>query len=205
MSDRSKVYLKDRRTDELVEAVLIDGVIRAEVEAAEAVWRPIVEQKVAQLRQIGAPRSAWPEHSHWDWRKKHEATEGLIAYQMFGLECEGKMQGLMLVSTAGHVCRIPGQANKDLVYVDFVASAPWNSASIAAEPRYGLIGSVFVATAIQLSQSEGFKGRIGLHSLPQAEKFYADRCRMTDLGRDTKKENLRYFEMTPEQAFDFLR
>lgn len=108
MSDRSKVYLKDRRTGELVEAVLIDGVIRAEVEAAEAAWRLIVEEKVAQLRQSRAPRSAWPEHSHWDWRKKHEATEGLIAYRMFGLECERKMQGLMLVSTASHLCRIPG-------------------------------------------------------------------------------------------------
>lgn len=205
MSDRSKVYLKDRRTGELVDAVLIDGVIRAEVEAAEAAWRPVVEERVAQLRQSGAPRSAWPEHSHWDWRKKHEATEGLIAYRMFGLECESKMQGLMLVSTAGHLCRISGQANKDLVYIDFVASAPWNSAGIVAEPRYGLIGSIFVATAVQLSLSEGFKGRIGLHSLPQAEKFYGDRCQMTDLGRDAKKENLRYYEMTAEQASDFLR
>jgi hypothetical protein len=205
VSDRSKVFLKDRRTGEFVESVLIDGVIRAEVEAAEAAWRPIVEEKVAQLRQGGAPESAWPEHSHWDWRKKHEAIEGLIAYRMFGLKCGSEMQGLMLVSTAGHVCRIPVQANKDLVYIDFVASAPWNSAGIAAEPRYGLIGSVFIATAIQLSLSEGFKGRIGLHSLPQAEKFYAERCRMTDLGRDRKKENLRYFEMTPEQASGFLR
>lgn len=74
-----------------------------------------------------------------------------------------------------------------------------------AEPRYGLIGSIFVATAVQLSLSEGFKGRIGLHSLPQAEKFYGERCRMTDLGRDAKKENLRYYEMTAEQASDFLR
>lgn len=205
MSDRSKVYLKDRRTGELVEAVLIDGVIRAEVEAAEAAWRPIVERKVAQLRETGAPRNSWPEHSHWDWRKKHAAIEGLIAYRMFGLECVGEIQGLMLLSTAGHVCRIPSQANKDLVYVDFVASAPWNSTGIVAEPRYALIGSVFVATAIQLSLSEGFKGRIGLHSLPQAEGFYAERCRMTDLGRDGKKENLRYFEMSPDQASDFLR
>ena len=205
MSDRSKVLLKDRRSGELVEAVLIDGVTRAEVEAAEGAWRPIVDEKVAQLRRSGASREAWPEHSHWDWRRKHEAIEGLIAYRMFGLECEAQIQGLMLVSTAGHVCRIKSQASKDLVYIDFVASAPWNSAGIVAEPRYALIGSLFVATAIQLSMGEGFKGRIGLHSLPQAERFYAERCRMTDLGRDAKKENLRYFEMTPEQASDFLR
>ena len=64
---------------------------------------------------------------------------------------------------------------------------------------------VLIATAVQLSLEEGFRGRIGLHSLPQAETFYATNCGMTDLGKDTKKEGLRYFEMTPAQAAAFLR
>jgi hypothetical protein len=40
---------------------------------------------------------------------------------------------------------------------------------------------------------EGFRGRIGLHALPQAETFYARNCGMTDLGNDMRKEGLRIF------------
>jgi hypothetical protein len=54
-----------------------------------------------------------------------------------------------------------------------------------------------------LSEEEGFKGRIGLHSLPQADEFYRLRG-MTDLGTDQTNQNLRYFEMTAEQARAFL-
>ena len=52
---------------------------------------------------------------------------------------------------------------------------------------------------------EGNRKRIGLHSLPQADSFYRDRCRMSDLGRDASKQNLTYFEMTDAQAAQFLR
>jgi len=195
----------DRLSGELVEAWLIDGVSRDEVESAEAAWSPVVARKVEELKRAGVSPEHWPEHSHWDWRIKHQAVAGLIAYRMFGLECLGQIQGFMLVQAAGHWCRLPIQAGKDLVYIDFVASAPWNSPSVVAQPMFGLVGTIFLATAIQLSRSEGFKGRIGLHSLPQAEQFYTDRCGMTDLGMDPKKENLRYFEMTPDRASAFLR
>ena len=77
--------------------------------------------------------------------------------------------------------------------------------SLVNTPRHGLVGRVLIATAVQLSQEEGFKGGVGLHALPQAETFYARQCGMTDLGKDMRKEGLRYFEMTPEQAADFLR
>ena len=55
-----------------------------------------------------------------------------------------------------------------------------------------------------LSEELEFHGRIGLHSLPQANGFYADTCGMTDLGADPDYEGLRYFEMTPEDAQAFI-
>jgi hypothetical protein len=45
-------------------------------------------------------------------------------------------------------------------------------------------------------------GRLGL-SLPQADAFYR-KIGMTDLGQDSAYQNLRYFEMTAEQARAFL-
>jgi hypothetical protein len=204
VTDQSTTYLKDRRTGKLVAATLIDGVSRDEVERAESSWQPILLESLETRGRSGIAKGSQLEHSHWDWRKKHAAIEGLIAYRMFGIECEGDMQGLMLVSTVGHPCRITEQRGKEQVYIDFVATAPWNSPGLVDVPRYGLVGRVLIATAVQLSVEEGFRGRIGLHSLPQAETFYATNCGMTDLGKDTKKEGLRYFEMTPAQAAAFL-
>ena len=54
-----------------------------------------------------------------------------------------------------------------------------------------------------LSENMEFSGRIGLHSLPQANSFYANTCGMTDLGADPAYEGLCYFEMTSEQAHAF--
>jgi hypothetical protein len=186
-----------------VEAVLIDGVSRKDVQRAEAAWQPFLAQELDRQRRTD-PHARRFEHGHWDWRKKQRATEGLIAYRMFGIECDGEIQGLMLAATAGHPCKIDDQKGKEQVYVDFVATAPWNSPMLVGTPRYGLVGRVLIATAVQLSLAEGFRGRIGLHALPQADSFYAIKCGMTDLGKDANKKGLRYFEMTPVQAAAFL-
>ncbi len=47
-------------------------------------------------------------------------------------------------------------------------------------------------------------GRIGLHSLRQAESFYRDTCGMAGLGEDPNEYNLPYFEMTEAQANQFI-
>ncbi|HEY6183079.1 MAG TPA: GNAT family N-acetyltransferase [Terriglobales bacterium] len=205
MSERSEVYLKDRQSGQLVEATLLDGLDRAEVEGAEGQWIPFLQEQLQKLKTRGISREKWPEHSHWDWRQKFEATEGLLAYRMFGIECLSQMQGMMLVTTAGKTCRLASQRNKPLVYVHFLAAAPWNLPSIVTEPRFALVGSVMIAAAIHLSLAEEFSGRIGLHSLPQADDWYSRGCGMTDLGPDPALQNLRYFEMTPEQAAEFLK
>jgi hypothetical protein len=56
---------------------------------------------------------------------------------------------------------------------------------------------------VRKSVEEGFKGRLGLHSLPNSERFYLEACRLTAVGRDPK-QNLLWLEFTPEQAERFL-
>jgi L-amino acid N-acyltransferase YncA len=74
-------------------------------------------------------------------------------------------------------------------------------------PRYRGIGSILVRAAIELSKQEEFKGRIGLHSLPQADSFYSTTCGMSDLGVEAESPYapMRYFEMTSEQAEAFIK
>ena len=66
------------------------------------------------------------------------------------------------------------------------------------------VGTVLVAEAVHLSLDTGLEGRIGLHSLPQAEAFYRSRCRMTELGQDIEYFDLTYFEFAGQQAIEWL-
>ena len=204
------VSLRRGATGELVTAALVEGVTEAEVAAAEAAWRPFLRDALARRQRQeaggGGEPAVLPEHAHWDWARKARRAAGLLAYQLLGVECEAHMQGLMLAATAGRLCRLPPQAGKPLVYVDYLAAAPWNLRDLAAPdpPRFGAVGRVLVAAAVTLSIENEFAGRVGLHALPQAEDFYSRVCGMTDGGVDARAEGLRYFEMTPGQAAAFL-
>lgn len=201
MNDRSDVWLWERGGQQLVPAQLIDGVDRNAIIRAAASWKPLIEARVLDLMRQGIPRSLWPQHMHWDWEQKTKYYTGL-AYQTFGIECEGEIQGLMLVDTVTQSCRIPTQVGKPLVHVLYLATAPWNDRDFSAQPRFGGVGKVLLAAAIQLSIDNEFKGRISLHSLPQADAFYRG-CGFTDLGKDPEVQNLSCYEMTPEQAQAF--
>ena len=62
-----------------------------------------------------------------------------------------------------------------------------------------------LATAINLSASEGLNGRIALHSLAGAESFYREHMSMTDLGPDNGYGDLRKFEFSNEGALPFIQ
>ncbi len=61
MSSRSTTYIRDRRSGELMEATLIDGVSKEEIEATEQTWRPMFKT---------APPNSSRQHAHWDWKKR---------------------------------------------------------------------------------------------------------------------------------------
>lgn len=203
MSSRTPVLLLCRASGQYVPATLIDGVSKAEVEAAEKMWRPFIQEAIKLMEAENRPRELRPQHAHWDWRKKHQLTEKLLVYQTLGIECDGEMQGLILLKTAGTMSRVASQKSNGLVYVYYIETAPWNSPIIVPEPRYGQVGTVLLAAAVDISVDLGFKGRVGLHALPQAESWYATHCEMTHFGPDAAYQNLTYFEMTSEQAANF--
>src|SRR4029079_12680175 len=70
-------------------------------------------------------------------------------------------------------------------------------------PRFLGVGTALLSEAIHLSREDGHEGRIGLHSLPQAEGFYAQ-CGMTRVGFDPDYYDLPYYEFTSQQATDWL-
>jgi hypothetical protein len=202
VSERSAIVLLDGATREAVEATLIDGVTVAEMEATDRAWQPYMRRAVREAVARGVPPDQLPEHKHWEWTRK--ARHMTADSRAIGIECHGDMQALMLVITGGKVCRLEEQSGKPLVYVDYLAAAPWNLPVLMTPPRFRGCGTVLITAAIRTSRGQGYEGRIGLHSLPQAEGFYRG-CSMVNLGVDPNYEDLPYFEITPPYAEEFER
>jgi hypothetical protein len=89
------------------------------------------------------------------------------------------------------------------VEVAFLATAPWNLRSVVATPRFAGVGTILLRAAVETSFDLGFKGRVGLLALRQAETFY-ERHDMTCFGVDSKKP-MKYYEMTTNVAEAFVR
>lgn len=201
----SPITLLDVASRSAVAAELWDAITDRQLADWEAEWVPALFEGLQRLNRAGVTRADWPRNRHWDWRRKTEALQGMLAHPGFSIMCNGVTQGMMLLDTTMKRCRLAPQSGKNLVYVEFIESAPWNRAELLAQPRFGGIGTVLIRAAIELSKDEDFKGRVGLHSLPAANGFYANTCGMTDMGADQAYQGLRYFEMTSEQAEAFIQ
>lgn len=200
-----EVALLDLASGTPVAAELWDAITDKNLGDWEAEWVPELFKRLQSLNRQGIERRLWPQSRHWDWRDKLKAIEQRLANRSFAVVCEGLTQAMMIVDLTKRA-RVEAQKGQHLVYVDFLEAAPWNRRELtAASPRFAGAGSILIGAAIELSKEEGFKGRIGLHSLPQSNDFYANKCSMQDVGPDPAYQNLRYFEITSEQAEEFLR
>jgi hypothetical protein len=206
---RIPVEIKDNSTGELVQAHLFDAITVEHFTETHEEWRPIVRAAASKLAaSTTAANIDIPGHFHWDWRRK-EGQLNLLAIHFYGIEHLGKLQGMMKLESVGHVCRLPAQQGKPLIYIDYFEVAPWNVKQIMAPlgkpTKYSSVGTRLFEAAVRLSIEEGFKGRVALHSLSASERFYLEVCKMTPVGRDSGKQNLLWCEFTPEQAQNFIK
>lgn len=200
----STEVVKILRTDtrEAVEAQLHDGVTIRQLADAESKWKFARYQAVLDLLKAGAPRERIPENWHWDWAAK-AARVGTVGVRLFGIECEGEWQGLMMTTTVGCQARVAPDAGLGLVYVKYLESAPWNLKAMTATPRFSAVGARLMEAAARESVDAGFGGRVGLHALPNAVPFY-QRCGFVSTGVDAAVENLPYYELTRAASIKFL-
>ncbi len=132
-----------------------------------------------------------------------QKRSGHLAYDSFAVECAGTTQGLMFIKTTAFARHVD-QNGLELISADRLATAPWNRHGFTQTPTYKGVGRVLLVAAVSMSVDLGFKGRLGLHSLPQSESWYRTTCGMTDLGVDPNMSPLHYFEMTEAQANAFI-
>jgi hypothetical protein len=148
------------------------------LEAFEQNWKPLL------LNSSEADQ-------YWEWRLKYRTYGARLGSESYVIECEGQLQGLMLIETLGY--RSWFNPNRRLIYVHSLATAPWNRPSIENPPRYRLVGGTLLEFAQDRSHALGYGGSVGLHSLPGAEDFYRQ-TGFIECGADAEKENLIYFE-----------
>ena len=188
-----------------VAGTLFFGIAEQNLEHYEQKWLPELlrrRREAAKLRKAGHEIPV-VEDAHWDWAKKmlreHRAPLG---FRSCAVEVEGETEGLMQVELATHRCR--ANKNLNLAYVDYISIAPWNRPWPGLRQRFKGIGSILLREAIQTSMDEGFRGRIGLHSLSGALTWYRDTLKMKAFGADPDYQKLHYFEFTEDQAKRFM-
>lgn len=197
-----RIPLLNNATGDFVEAILHERIDSAYALRVDDIWLTYLATAEAQANAEGRP-FVQLEHAHWSWLAKVAGSARLLSCPTLAIECEDEPQGLMLLKTDGHFANLPNEAGRPLVYVTYLASAPWNLRGVVDRPRFSGIGTLLMRAAIQVSIEAEFKGRVGLHALPQAESFYE--CHgFTCLGKDPDKENLKYYELSPEAAAAFI-
>lgn len=148
------------------------------VDDFEGIWRDI-------LQALGQ------DDAFWSWATKKRLSLSDERFEAYAIEFEGLTQGLLWLETQWHRSWL--NSVHRIVYIEALASAPWNRQSLADPPYLYGVGTALLLIARQRSVALGYEGRIGLHALPASEAFY-NRRNMMDYGQDPDKEDLRYFE-----------
>lgn len=145
-------------------------------------WRPLLRLHVE-------------EDADWDWsqliRQRRPWQRGQLDIQEYGvLRCQGRTQAIMIMEVSNHSSRAGGP----LIYVEYVAVAPWNRPGIKDPREFAGCGRMMIRYAVERSLSLGYEGRVGLHSLPGARPFYLA-LGFKDFGADPEEGGLNYLEL----------
>lgn len=197
MSIRKETVCLYDENDILVESELIYSILDFSLKHWREDWRYFGEE-------CNVSSDLSEEHLHWDWAEKLKYVDNLLGYSCFSVISQSMTQGMMITNEF-KLSKLKGSFNLPIIYIDYLESAPWNRRSWRnGKKRLRPVGSILIGAAINLSLERGYKGRVGLHALPQAIGFYS-KSGMENLGKDPEYENLCYFEMTPENASEFLK
>ncbi len=110
------------------------------------------------------------EDAEWNGDDLSRAANGRDYWEAIALQVSaGVVQGAMVYRMDAKSVLEP---DAGVVFVENLATAPWNRKSVTDTPEYGGVGPELLSQAVHHSHLLGFKGRVLLTSLPGAVDFY---------------------------------
>ncbi len=155
----------------------------------------ISQVHLVQIETIwqGMLRETQQPDMDWSWAYKLRLAASERWYEAYVVEIDKLAHGVMLLETEWHRSQLENQGIErfsfreasptSLVYIEYLASAPWNRRVIEDPPYFMGIGRTPLFFARQRSVTLGYGGRVGLHSISESEAFY-HRQGMPDYGAD---------------------
>ena len=195
---------------------LAEGLDTSHLDFMETQWAPAIRRQkdlaLLQFFQLPAADQTpekWRDiqgtlevqDHHWEWRTKCSIAPGTNR-RVLSLLNGNEVEAAMLLLSGKTSC--DPSASLPILYVDYLAVAPWNRKTFQNPQRFRHLGTVMIGAAVEFSRALGFDGRCGLHSLPQSEGFYR-RIGMRDFGLDAAYLSLRYFEFDAAGAANFRK
>ena len=188
---------------ELVDVELRNFISNANVEDWRKIWVPEHFRLIGRILDRGDDIMEHVESAKWNWGKKVYELRVSDNQIGFSLVSQGVTQAMMIIDISKK-CKHWLQSNQNLVYIEYIQSAPWNNRQLNdGNVRYGGTGTILMRKAVEFSRNSLWRGRLGLHSLRNSEGFYR-KAGMKELGADANYQGLSYFEMTPHQADIFM-
>jgi len=132
--------------------------------------------------------------SDWDWRRIVSHHQNKPFFRAVSVQTDDQLiQAAMLFQVNALSALADGQP---AVYVDRLASAPWNRDSLAPNPVFRGAGTGLIRHAMLVSYSLGFSGRVNLTPVAN-EDWYANRG---FIATDVDRKGETVFEISAEEA-----
>jgi len=150
-------------------------------------------------RPPGSTEGQGEEDADWNWKDLATEANGTDYWEAIALQTSsGALQGAMVYRVDAKSVLVPGVG---AVFVENLATAPWNRKRVTSRPEYGGVGPELLCQAVHHSHVLGFKGRVLLTSLPGAVDFYEGRG-FVNTSRTI--ENLPLYELPEGGAREWL-
>ena len=189
-----RVWLKETNSQVLVDAAVVP-MSPEHIRRAQAAWGEEFQRR----------RSAFPGNEDaMVWTRGVMSDISLPAITSsngFVVIYAGEIQGVVLYGEQLQASRRAPLCS--LLYVTYLATAPWNRRTDTSSGRFRQVGRVLVAESVRESVRRGCPGRIGLHSYPGSSQFY-ERFHFECLGADVARRGMQYFELRLGAAFHLL-
>lgn len=147
----------------------------------------------------GSTEGTAEEDNHWPWAILCDQSRMGDFWEATGLLTrDGRLQGAIIYRADAESILVPGRV---AVYVDRLATAPWNRPWVTKSPVFHGVGSELLLQSVHHSHLLGLSGRLMLSSLPGSVSFYTGKG-FIETGRDF--EDLPVLELPGESARKWL-